>query len=65
MRTSIPLLVLAMTLLLAGRPVLASPEDEGQAAPFAFDLKDQPLESVLQRAREAKKLVFIDFFLPG
>ena len=50
-------------LLLAATPALADDAEGGDA--FAFDGVNAPLQSLLERAKAEKKLVFLDFYLPG
>ena len=45
--------LLAAFLLLAAAPA------------HAFDLENVELDTVLERAKAEKKLVFLDFYLPG
>ncbi len=53
---------LALLLLVASaQPALA--EDKSLA--FEFDGTNVPLPSLLARAKAEKKLVFLDFYLPG
>ncbi len=54
---------LAAFLLLVSSPALAE-DAEGKDA-FVFDATNVPLETLLERAKAEKKLVFLDFYLPG
>ena len=55
-------LLLLLPLLLAS-PLLAG-EDEAPMA-FAFDGRNVELADLLAKAEAEKKLVFLDFYLPG
>ena len=58
-------LFLAASLAFSAGPSLAAPEGDAASKAFAFDLENPPFETLLEKAKAAKKLVWIDFYLPG
>ena len=60
MRTAVRMLLLFL-LAASAQPALA----EGETLTFEFDGTNAPLASLLAQAKAEKKLVFLDFYLPG